>query len=268
MAKFNVGDIIIGNEKNAYSVTAKGVKCEVLGVTPSGEINVKVLAGDRNRGSKWYVNPEYFDLVSSDEITITRHGNKVVAKYGKNVGVAKCSPEDEFDFAIGAKLAFERLMQTKKPEEIKVGDKVRVIGNSKTHHYFPIGLVVKVKMIDKIGDLYCELDDKRWQWVSPQDVEKITDDALDWDGFKAGKFFVKCTKDNYDSFIAEAKKHGCKFVPDENFNPFTSALYTVKLFIELSGHKTVDKNEVLVIFKDGRLKIDVAIIPDRNIVTW
>lgn len=47
--------------------------------------------------------------VNEQHITIDVYGNKVVAKLGDKVGVAKCSPEDEFDFETGAKIAFERL---------------------------------------------------------------------------------------------------------------------------------------------------------------
>lgn len=209
MAKFKVGDIVIGNEKNHYGITARGVKCEVVKVYTDGYIGVKT----RGFAKTYDVRSDWFDLVN-DEITITRHGNKVVAKYGKKVGVTKCSPEDEFNFAVSAKLAFNRLME----------------------------------------------------FVEPT-LESTND--FDWDGFKAEKFFVKCTKDNFDSFIAEAKKHDCRFVPDENFNTFaTGAMCTVKLFMELSGLKTVDENEVLVIFSDEKLFVDVAIPSDRNIVTW
>ena len=96
----------------------------------------------------------------SEEITITRHGDKVVAKYGKKVGVAKCSPDDTFDFAVGAKLAFSRLMgepedKPKPEQEFKVGEFVRVIGNSRFTHFFPIGSIVRImdvyKSISKVS---------------------------------------------------------------------------------------------------------------------
>lgn len=106
MTKFKVGDIVIGNDKNPYSVTAKGVKCEVVKVYDEHYIRVRAL----NDFASFIVCSVYFDLVQSDEITITRYGNKVVAKYGKKVSIAKCSPKDEFNFETGAKLAFERLM--------------------------------------------------------------------------------------------------------------------------------------------------------------
>ena len=109
------------------------------------------------------VKPEFFDLVENGEITITRHGDKVVAKYGKKVGVAKCSPDDTFDFAVGAKLAFSRLMvepedkpkpEPKPEQKFKVGEFVKVIGNSSPMHFFPIGSTVMITD-DSINSIKC-----------------------------------------------------------------------------------------------------------------
>ena len=58
------------------------------------------------------------ELVKPEKIIIYRNGADVVAKNtatGKT-GVARCNPADEFDFHIGAKLAFERLIN---PEPVK-----------------------------------------------------------------------------------------------------------------------------------------------------
>ena len=112
MTKFKVGDIIVGNDKANmnYGITKKGVKCKVICSCDDDDfIKVEVMCGIF-KGREYCVRYECFDLVQCDEITITRYGNKVVAKYGKKVGIAKCSPEDEFNFETGAKLAFERLM--------------------------------------------------------------------------------------------------------------------------------------------------------------
>ena len=159
----------------------------------------------------WSWTDEMFE--SDEEITITRHGNNVVAKCGKKVGVAKCSPKDEFDFAIGAKLAFARLM----------------------------------------GMAIAGLNDN-----------------FDWDKFKAGKFFVKCTKDNFKSFVAEAKKNGCTFKPNENYDPFEDYRLNAiaRKFARRLGYDYVDENEITFIFKEGRIKCNVAILPDMEIVTW
>lgn len=161
MAKFKVGDIIVGN-KGAnlhYGTTKTGVKCKVTKIEKH-DIEVETLEG-KFKGYHYFVNPKHFDLVSDEEITITRHGDKVVAKFGKKVGVAKCSPDDTFDFAIGAKLAFSRLMgePEDKPnpkQEFKVGEYVRVIGNSRFTHWFPIGSIVRIMDVYKsIGKVSC-----------------------------------------------------------------------------------------------------------------
>ena len=55
-----------------------------------------------------------------EKIIIYRNGSEVIAKNtatGKT-GVAKCNPTDEFDFEIGAKLAFDRLVESE-PEKPK-----------------------------------------------------------------------------------------------------------------------------------------------------
>ena len=59
----------------------------------------------------------------NETIVIYRKGNEVIAldkRTGKKA-IAKCSPEDTFDFNIGAKLAFDRLMNGNK-ESITVED--------------------------------------------------------------------------------------------------------------------------------------------------
>ena len=54
------------------------------------------------------------------KVVILRDGNTVTAAQyidgvKVNTGVAKCSPEDSFDFGTGAKLALERLFKSEKP---------------------------------------------------------------------------------------------------------------------------------------------------------
>ncbi len=59
----------------------------------------------------WTYTTDMIEHLTPQEITVNRYGNKVVAKWGKRVGVAKCNPEDNFDFATGALLAVERLFK-------------------------------------------------------------------------------------------------------------------------------------------------------------
>lgn len=42
-------------------------------------------------------------------------GNKVVAYCGDKEGIARCHPDDDFDFYTGAKIALERLEEAEKP---------------------------------------------------------------------------------------------------------------------------------------------------------
>ena len=47
-------------------------------------------------------------------VVIYVDGNKVIASRGNKKGVARCHPDDEFDFYTGAKIALERLEEAEK----------------------------------------------------------------------------------------------------------------------------------------------------------
>lgn len=60
------------------------------------------------------------EFLLGNEIRIYRNGNTItaVSMANKKTGVAKCSPEDEFNFFFGVKLALKRLeVKLKNPEE-------------------------------------------------------------------------------------------------------------------------------------------------------
>lgn len=111
----------------------------------------KKLSWDFPEEEEWKVitYKEYF----AEQITITRHGDKVVAKYGNKVGVAKCSPEDEFNFEVGAKLALERLFEVPSTyrevnRQAKVGEYIKIKwpwGNGNDYKSGDIFKVRKVK---------------------------------------------------------------------------------------------------------------------------
>lgn len=66
--------------------------------------------------------------MAENKIEIIVNGNKVIAKKDGKVGVAKCSPEDEFDIFTGTRLAIDRLEEKCKPYSwLKKGGK----------YYFP-----------------------------------------------------------------------------------------------------------------------------------
>lgn len=75
-----------------------------------------VVKGSDDRLPFFDGNSRYVEeLVPVNEcIVVYRKDSKVIAldKTTGKTGIAKCSPEDKFDFGIGAKLAFERLTRT------------------------------------------------------------------------------------------------------------------------------------------------------------
>lgn len=121
------------------------------------------------------------------KIVITSDGVETLARLydGKRVvarGVAKCSPEDTFDFMTGAKLAMERLTEYKPEPEKKVeympGDWVRVTGTTRLLHFFEIGDAVEVRYVRKNDDGGVRLDCRRpWdglpQTLCAEDVEPL-----------------------------------------------------------------------------------------------
>lgn len=126
-------------------------------------------------------------------IVIYRKDNKVVAlnKATGKEGVARCAPEDTFNFETGAKLAFKRLVgedtaaEPVKPKapKFKVGEFVRVVGAKNGSidkvHGFPIGQIVKVVDIMGSGNyrcegVYCWLGyEVGTQIVNPEHIEKL-----------------------------------------------------------------------------------------------
>lgn len=123
MGKFKVGDkvrILDGSKiKNYAGGWYRFMKEYVDTITTISSIykcsNGKI--GYRCYGTCGYVFDERgLERCANETIVIYRKDNKVIAldkKTGKKA-IAKCSPEDAFDFNIGAKLAFDRLMNGNK----------------------------------------------------------------------------------------------------------------------------------------------------------
>lgn len=160
-AKFKVGDKVkITNNDKVYStyknsfilnsVSNKLFKMFESGYVPHNNTFADVVAvGKHERGHNIYFIKENghvsifgesgIELVeSNDEITINRCGNKVVAKMGKKVGVARCNETDTFDLYTGVNLAVDRLFgkesEVKEVKEVKreagVGDWIKIVNAS------------------------------------------------------------------------------------------------------------------------------------------
>lgn len=64
--KFNIGDIIIGNERNEYGITNRTTRCKVVETICDGTIRVAVLEG-KLQGHRYTVADCFFDLVEQNQ---------------------------------------------------------------------------------------------------------------------------------------------------------------------------------------------------------
>lgn len=258
MKKFVVGE----RYKVDDSVPVEGGSIiEITGIT-SDQCHYKTVKGKRPKlwGESFYKNSifaENLTLVDAEEkVVILRNGNTVTATQymdgeKRGTGVAKCSQEDVFDFAFGAKLALERLFGESK-------------GVAKTRFdWFTFGdgkISVQVNR-ETINDFLEHCEEKGFFWISGKQATKmnpftIYDDSkefgrtllrlmgcepkeniwisvgegklvfetdvpeseifvwakpFDWEAFKSGKIAVKLTEESEKSFLKAAENNGCKW---------------------------------------------------------
>lgn len=133
------------------------------------------------------------DPAATEKIIITTDGKTTTARRykGKELLVsaeAVCSPSDPFDFTKGACVAFGRLtgyvhkpatieeVEAKPEPKFKVGDVVRVKGNTQVDHGLAVGslaVIYKVKPSTFYGYVYsCDGGELR-QHVGEADLEKF-----------------------------------------------------------------------------------------------
>lgn len=166
MSKFKIGDRVIAN-CNYEGYSTKNKKGKVIDIiTHVYDVavefdeaieNCHAAAGVGKDGHCLYMRDYCLELIpkNNNKIVITTDGTETLARLydGNKViksAVAKCSPDDTFDFGTGAIIAFDRLMEDKKAEEkkhkYKAGDKVKVISNT-CHHFCEIGETVTLTNI-------------------------------------------------------------------------------------------------------------------------
>lgn len=170
--KYKVGDKVIirswDDMKKQFGVDAAGdIKSKCCFVTYmrkycGKEMTISRITRDGNyemmNGGGWKFSEDTFEKKHSQKIVITTDGTETLARLyegGKVVksATAKCSPKDAFDFNIGARLAFDRLLGEEKKElkwrvvnrPAKVGDYVRII--REIFSFNEIGDILKVAKI-------------------------------------------------------------------------------------------------------------------------
>ena len=128
MSKFKVGDkvrILDGSKINNYAGGWTNKMGRYVGEIHeiSNVLNLSSYSRYILEGVAYLWDERGLERCGNETIVIYRKDNEVIAldkRTGKKA-IAKCSPEDTFDFNIGAKLAFERLMNGNK-ESITVDD--------------------------------------------------------------------------------------------------------------------------------------------------
>lgn len=138
---FKVGDRVrvIGNIRHSAEIGATGVICCELkdGIYDYGVCFDKAnpifhnCNGECEKRHGQYVMADEIEKIApfTEKIVITSDGKTTLARLYENGEVtktaeAKCSPSDKFDFAVGAKLAFERLNEKTEPKKLFNGKAV------------------------------------------------------------------------------------------------------------------------------------------------
>lgn len=180
-----------------------------------------------------YEKPEI--LPKEPKIVVCRDGNRVTASLyegGKKVaaGVAKCSPEDTFNFVTGARIAFDRLMTEK--SSLSREDMYR-----------------KTKEV-----LSTVKDSKRVVALSV------------WTRFELGKMAVQVNRETIDDFLKECEERGytwrCGDKATER-NPFRDydGLSPVGVVV-FEILKMVPKDSIWIRMHEGKLAMDIDEKPD------
>lgn len=209
-----------------------------------------------------------------EKIVITRKGNKTIAKYYLNgevmeEGLARCCPEDEFDFETGAKLAVFRMFGAMKNSAFDwnafAAGKIKKAVTRENidaflkecdahdltwrHHkaseWNPFKIKEKVSSLSKskvFGEFFKELLDTLFDlpetiYISVVDgVMKFSDkeSTFDWEKFKNHEIAVKVTPENVMEFLQEAEKNGCHWRSGElptEVNPYETLINTEPLHL-------------------------------------
>lgn len=171
-----------------------------------------------------------------EKIVVLRNGKAVTAtKYanGKkiNSAIAKCHPDDKFNFNVGAKIAVGRLVGENDNTDEKALDKT--LGEAKE------GVNQK---LDKLREEICSTLD----FIS-----------CSWDYFKKGKSQVKVTSENIESFLWVAEDKRIKWRSEEN------AMKSVELFER--RFRTI--NEIYISYNNG-MQFSLSRLKNKVVVDW
>lgn len=209
-----------------------------------------------------------------EKIVITRKGNKTIAKYYLNgevmeEGLARCCPEDEFDFETGAKLAVFRMFEAMKNSAFDwnafAAGKIKKAvtrenidaflkecdahnlawGHHKASEWNPFKTKEEIFSLSKskvFNEFLKELlgtvlDLPETIYISVVDgVMKFSDEesTFDWEKFKNHEIAVRVTSKNVMEFLQEAEKNDCRWRTGKlptKINPYETLINTEPLYL-------------------------------------
>nr|DAI01571.1 MAG TPA: hypothetical protein [Caudoviricetes sp.] len=254
--KFEVGKLyrVGGNDLETGNMIKITSKCDAYGVT---RYSYRIISGNyRNIAFDSFDAGSIFAkslvpvvlyrkseiLARSPKLVVVKDKNRVIASWyegGKNVaaGVAKCSPEDTFDFATGARIAFDRLMREKSSMSRE--------------------------------DIY--LNSKE-AFSTIKDLKRVVAVSV-WTRFELGKMAVQVNRETIDDFLKECEERGYKWRCGDKAterNPFRDydglSPVGVTVFEIL---KLVPKDSIWIRMYKGSLAMDIDEKPDDvEIYNW
>lgn len=132
--KFNIGDRV-QTKLTRTPGTVRWISYDKVAVeTDDPNAGVPLPSFEIQRGL--FLSADAWEKISPSKIVITSNGKTTLARlYDGNRVIrraeANCDPSDTYDFATGANLAYDRLMQPDKPAKLKykVGDRITAKGN-------------------------------------------------------------------------------------------------------------------------------------------
>lgn len=193
MARFKIGDKATVRSRKSMKKTliedSNGLHTpnDIYFVSPMGEYCGKTVTITDVHETGYRIKEDYERWNWTDEmfeegntIIIYTDNNKVVAldKTTGKTGIAYCSSEDEFDFSIGADLAYNRLRGREKPARKYEAAKYyngEVVCTKTQAHYLTKGKIYKIKngkFVDDCGVVhgdvhpYINFDDFNSQYFS------------------------------------------------------------------------------------------------------
>ena len=189
--KYKVGDrVVIAKEWHSGYQNCEGKMDKWQGKTMTvrgydtnaGEDCYRMKEDAKEHHGGWYWHEaDIVGLEENHKIVITADGKTTTARLfdGKELirkAEAKCSPDDTFDFMVGAKLAMERLEEPKPVNPFKAGDYVKITGNKSYNHGLPVGSVGRVIKTDNEScyvDGFSNRGSHMEQFVDIAELEKI-----------------------------------------------------------------------------------------------